>query len=255
MPLVKRVIQPRHLCRSAVPEGGSDELEFVANKSLSSIILQLSSLSQHAESVFRELFHEANVFCARANSLQDRIDRLAVKVTQLDSGEEEVSLRVINLRKAFRSSTLQDQQLLSNGSMTDAVADLYNSSDRPPPLNTLTVYREDSVDAMKFYSDPLFFFDLWRERMLQDTEEKRKLRRRQKVTVLFKLWVSLQHGDTGLNLIGPSLDREGRRVRKARNRRQEWNMMSVDRELRSDRSRPQTLSRGASSESLWWPGG
>lgn len=66
--------------------------------------------------------------------------------------------------------------------------------------------REDSVDAMKFYSDPLFFFDLWRERMLQDTEEKRKLRRRQKVTVLFKLWVSLQHGDTGLNLIGPSLD-------------------------------------------------
>lgn len=101
----------------------------------------------------------------RANSLQDRIDRLAVKVTQLDSGEEEgqcqsvrvfspgssvsvpnvccgsVSLRVINLRKAFRSSTLQDQQLLSNGSMTDAVADLYNSSDRPPPLNALTVYR------------------------------------------------------------------------------------------------------------------
>lgn len=66
--------------------------------------------------------------------------------------------------------------------------------------------REDSVDAMKFYSDPLFFFDLWRERMLQDTEEKRKLRRRQKVTVLFKLWVSLQHGDTGLNVIGPSLD-------------------------------------------------
>ncbi|XP_008331418.1 wiskott-Aldrich syndrome protein family member 3-like [Cynoglossus semilaevis] len=236
MPLVKRVIQPRHLCRSAVPEGGSDELEFVANKSLSSIILQLSSLSQHAESVFRELFHEANVFCARANSLQDRIDRLAVKVTQLDSGEEEVSLRVINLRKAFRSSTLQDQQLLSNGSMTDAVADLYNSSDRPPPLNTLTVYREDSVDAMKFYSDPLFFFDLWRERMLQDTEEKRKLRRRQKEQQKPCLECS-------------TLQREGRRVRKARNRRQEWNMMSVDRELRSDRSRPQTLSRGASSES------
>lgn len=46
-----------------------------------------------------------------------------------------------------------------------------------------------------------------------------------------------------------TLQREGRRVRKARNRRQEWNMMSVDRELRSDRSRPQTLCRGASSES------
>lgn len=43
--------------------------------------------------------------------------------------------------------------------------------------------REDSNDAMKFYSDPSYFFDLWKEKMLQDTEEKRKERRRQRVTV------------------------------------------------------------------------
>ncbi len=42
-------------------------------------------------------------------------------------------------------------------------------------------YREDSTDAMKFYSDPSYFFDLWKEKMLQDTEEKRRERRRQKV--------------------------------------------------------------------------
>lgn len=36
---------------------------------------------------------------------------------------------------------------------------------------------------MKFYSDPSYFFDLWKEKMLQDTEDKRRERRRQRVGV------------------------------------------------------------------------
>ena len=47
------------------------------------------SPGKHAEDIFGELFNEANNFYIRANSLQDRIDRLAVKVTQLDSTVEE----------------------------------------------------------------------------------------------------------------------------------------------------------------------
>uniref|UniRef100_A0A3B3VBP6 Wiskott-Aldrich syndrome protein family member n=1 Tax=Poecilia latipinna TaxID=48699 RepID=A0A3B3VBP6_9TELE len=89
MPLIKRNIDPRHLCQGAVPDGIGNELECVTNNSLSAIIRQLSCLSKHAENVFGELFNEANTFYSRANSLQDRIDRLAVKVTQLDSSVEE----------------------------------------------------------------------------------------------------------------------------------------------------------------------
>lgn len=48
-----------------------------------------SPTGKHAEDIFGELFNEANNFYIRANSLQDRIDRLAVKVTQLDSTVEE----------------------------------------------------------------------------------------------------------------------------------------------------------------------
>lgn len=44
---------------------------------------------KHAENVFGELFNEANTFYVRANSLQDRIDCLAIKVAQLDSSVEE----------------------------------------------------------------------------------------------------------------------------------------------------------------------
>lgn len=142
---------------------------------------------KHAEDIFGELFNEANTFYLRANSLQDRIDRLAVKVTQLDSTVEEggshveashhslfvvrclflfsvlflspvdksldcfcplflllcfsVSLQDINMRKAFKSSTTQDQQVVSKSSVPNPVREMYNLSDKPPPLNILSTYR------------------------------------------------------------------------------------------------------------------
>lgn len=46
MPLIKRNIEPRHLCHDAVPDGIGNELECVTNNTLSAIIRQLSSLSK-----------------------------------------------------------------------------------------------------------------------------------------------------------------------------------------------------------------
>lgn len=49
-------------------------------------------------------------------------------------------------------------------------------------LNMLAcVCRDDGKEGLKFYTNPSFFFDLWREKMLQDTEDKRKEKRKQKV--------------------------------------------------------------------------
>lgn len=52
-----------------------------------------------------------------------------------------VSLKDINLRKAFKSSTVQHQQVLSKDSTPNSVAEMHSNSDRPPPLSTLTAYR------------------------------------------------------------------------------------------------------------------
>lgn len=52
-----------------------------------------------------------------------------------------------------------------------------------------------------------------------------------------------------------TLQREVKKVRKARNRRQEWNMMAFDKELRPDRRHPQSLRGGASSEGSLSPDG
>ncbi|XP_028633857.1 wiskott-Aldrich syndrome protein family member 3 isoform X2 [Grammomys surdaster] len=221
MPLVKRNIEPRHLCRGALPEGITSELECVTNSTLAAIIRQLSSLSKHAEDIFGELFNEANNFYIRANSLQDRIDRLAVKVTQLDSTVEEVSLQDINMKKAFKSSTIQDQQVVSKNSIPNPVADIYNQSDKPPPLSILTPYRDDKKDGLKFYTDPSYFFDLWKEKMLQDTEDKRKEKRRQKREKL---------------KLNPSRNQQVY-VRKVRTRREEWERRKMGIEFMSDAKR------------------
>lgn len=47
-----------------------------------------------------------------------------------------------------------------------------------PPFPTP---RDDKKDGLKFYTDPSYFFNLWKEKMLQATEDKRKEKRRQKV--------------------------------------------------------------------------
>ncbi|XP_055078438.1 actin-binding protein WASF3-like [Periophthalmus magnuspinnatus] len=218
MPLVTRCIEPRFLCRGAVPEGVSSELECVTNSALAAVIRQLGCLSRHAEDVFGLLFSEAHGVSLRMTSLQERVDSLSVKVTQLDSTVEEVSLQDINMRKAFRGSTIQDQQVMSRASILRPLLETYERCDPPPPLHLLTPYRDDGKDGMKFYTDPSYFFSLWREKMLQATENKRKEKRRHK-----------EQKNTE-----ETSGREVKKVRKARNRRQEWNLMAYDKELRPD---------------------
>nr|XP_043905177.1 wiskott-Aldrich syndrome protein family member 1 isoform X1 [Solea senegalensis] len=183
MPLVKRTIEPRHLCHTVLPRNIKNELECVTNISLANVIRQLSSLSKYAEDLFGELFNEAHTFSFRVNSLQERVDRLSISVTQLDPKEEELSLQDITMRKAFRSSTIQDQQLFDRTSLPIPLQETFHTCEQPPPLNILTPYRDDGKEGLKFYTNPSYFFDLWREKMLQDTEDKRKERRKQKLDI------------------------------------------------------------------------
>nr|CAD7446590.1 unnamed protein product [Timema bartmani] len=172
MPLPKRLVEPVHVSRGTIPEDFPlpSELEAVTNGTLANTVRQLSSLSRHAEDMFGELAREAHGLAARAGNLQARIDRLAVKVTQLDSNVEEVSLQDIHMRKAFKSCVVFDQQVVSRDTMPTAMLETYQTCDKPPPLDKLNCYREDGKDGLKFYTDANYFFDLWRQEMLKDTE-------------------------------------------------------------------------------------
>lgn len=170
MPFPERLVQPVSISRGTLQVPVPDELEGVTNGSLANIIRQLSSLSKHAEEMFGNLFSEAESIAHRSSNLQARIDRIAVRVTQLDSTVEEVSLQDIHLRKAFRSTQAFDQQVVSRDTMPKAMLEAYLACDTPPPLSKLNPYREDGKDGLKFYTDPTYFFELWRQEMLKDTE-------------------------------------------------------------------------------------
>lgn len=51
--------------------------------------LSTYAAGKYAEDLFGELFNEAHTFSFRVNSLQERVDRLSISVTQLDPKEEE----------------------------------------------------------------------------------------------------------------------------------------------------------------------
>ncbi|XP_025029761.1 wiskott-Aldrich syndrome protein family member 2 [Python bivittatus] len=218
MPLVTRNIEPRHLCRQTLPSA-RNELECVTNITLANIIRQLGSLSKSAEDIFGEIFTQANTFGFRVSSLAERVDRLQVKVTQLDPKEEEVSLQGINTRKAFKSSTTQDQKLFERDSAPVPVLETYSTCNTPPPLNILSSYRDDGKEALKFYTDPSYFFDLWKEKMLQDTKdimkEKRKHRKEKK----------------------DNPNRGNVNPRKIKSRKEEWEKMKMGQEFVDSREK------------------
>lgn len=235
MPLVKRTIEPRHLCHTVLPRNIKNELECVTNISLANVIRQLSSLSKYAEDLFGELFNEAHSFSFRVNSLQERVDRLSISVTQLDPKEEELSLQDITMRKAFRSCTIQDQQLFERTSLPVPMQETYETCEEPPPLNILTPYRDDGKEGLKFYTNPSYFFDLWREKMLQDTEDKRKERRKQKLQDPRMYDQVYRYLDLPGQLKAIDRPHEPEKVPRApHDRKKEWQKLALGAELAQD---------------------
>jgi len=73
--------------------------------------------------------------------------------------------------KPFQSSMAFDQQVVARHTLPPALAKTFETCDKPPPLDRLNPYRDDGRDGLKFYTDANYFFNLWRQQMLRDTEK------------------------------------------------------------------------------------
>jgi len=172
MPLLLRSVEPSHISRGTLPDRFKvqNDLEAVANGTLSNVIRQLSSLSHYAQELFTDLISVGSEIATRANNLQARVDRLAVRVGQIDSIQEESSIQDSLNTKPFSAAMSFDQQVVARSNLPAAMSKTFELCDKPPPLDKLNVYRDDGRDGLKFYTDPSYFFDLWRQEMLKDTE-------------------------------------------------------------------------------------
>ena len=85
-----------------------------------------------------------------------------------------VSLQDINIKKAFKSTVVTDQQVVGRVTLPKAMCERYDGCDAPPRLQDMNAYRDDGKDALKFYTDPTYFFELWREEMKKEQDRKKK---------------------------------------------------------------------------------
>ena len=65
----------------------------------------------------------------------------------------------------------------------------YTECEAPPRLQDMNAYRDDGKDALKFYTDPTYFFELWREEMKKEQDRKKK----KKVEFLFIVYHKAKH--------------------------------------------------------------
>lgn len=68
-----------------------------------------------------------------------------------------------------------DQQVVGRATLPKSMAERYTACDAPPRLQDMNLYREDGKDALKFYTDPTYFFELWREEMNKEPKKKKKV--------------------------------------------------------------------------------
>lgn len=80
------------------------------------------------------------------------------------------------MRKAFKSTNLIDQHSLDRQTLPNSLSDTYVKCDPPPQLDLLNPYREDPKSALRYYTDPSYFFDLWKQEMLKECAADRRAR-------------------------------------------------------------------------------
>lgn len=137
------------------------------------MIRQLSKLAFYAEDIFSDILSESKKLNKKTEYLQTRINRLIDKVSNLDFQQEQVSFIDLNSNELFKSSFTYDQEVLSRQTMPNSLARKYNMCDEAPPLYKLDKFRDDGKDSIKFYTDPNYFFDLWKNEMLKKTEKEK----------------------------------------------------------------------------------
>lgn len=73
-----------------------------------------------------------------------------------------------NKLKAFKSCNIIDQHTLARQTLPNTLCELYQKCDIPPQLDILNPYRNEEKSALRYYTDPSYFFDLWKKEMLKE---------------------------------------------------------------------------------------
>ncbi|KAI6222308.1 Wiskott-Aldrich syndrome protein family member [Aphelenchoides fujianensis] len=187
MPLSLRSVEPANVSVNRLPleqpvdaygrKIRIDELETLANGTMANLVRQLSSLTEHVAHLMTDVNNAAIALDQRMESVTIRTAKLQEKYQKGGGfGSHVGGLTDNHLRKAFQTAQIIDQDSVARQTLPAAMAALYYDCDEPPRLNELNPYRDDGKEALKFYTDPGYFFDLWKEQILKECENDRRMR-------------------------------------------------------------------------------
>ncbi len=67
-----------------------------------------------------------------------------------------------------------DSQVTARSTIPDAMLENYLNSEPVPDLDGLNEFRSDGKSSLKFYTDPTYFFELWKNKINKELESKKK---------------------------------------------------------------------------------
>ncbi|XP_040571209.1 actin-binding protein WASF2 isoform X1 [Lepeophtheirus salmonis] len=178
MPLYIHQVKPTQLGRLG-PESKDanlhvDSLEEMNNRTMVNVIRQLSNLTEIAHEIFLSLESMSDAIQKRTDDVGERLEKLTLSLeTMKNSKTKRIS--------GFTEMVLNDDSWSSNydtssgfftpESRPKAVSFLYESNCDPiPNFEILQPYTNnvDSIAISKKYTNPDFFFYIWREAMLTE---------------------------------------------------------------------------------------
>ena len=134
-----------------------------------------------------------SLLALRSVSLKTRLDILSERVEQLDASNDTASLSNVTTgangtlsKKPFRSRADNfDQQVVARTTIPVSLSEVYERCDPPPPLDKLNPFRDDKTNGLTLYTNPNYFFDLWRKEMLSDRSRNKVVKKGMLLCVAF----------------------------------------------------------------------
>ncbi|KAM3171422.1 hypothetical protein ACTXT7_016659, partial [Hymenolepis weldensis] len=170
MPLPRYTIQPTHISQVRLPDKIDNELEYVSNETLCNLMHQMASVANVASEIFDELTSDLASITNRLTRIESRVTAVTTTLKSLPTSEEFLSLGLQDLpapTPGVREQEL-DSQVLHSNTKPRCMQAQYEAAEAPPPLHVMDALRDDGKTTARLYSDPRFFFDLWKREMLED---------------------------------------------------------------------------------------
>ena len=85
-----------------------------------------------------------------------------------------VRIEDITTQNHYKNAAEQEQQVLGRQTLSTALLETYEHCDAPPCLQEFTQYREDQKEGLTFFTNPAYFFELWRKQQDQQIENRKR---------------------------------------------------------------------------------